>query len=99
MPRKLAATASGSNASEVAKLRSENWPSSEIGHDLHPVQEGEEDHRGADERELVEALRQDVDLKRRRADLDQKRHEAGQRAPQDAERGVRPLRFVGGRPS
>ena len=66
---------------EVAKLRVENWPSSEIGQDLHPVHEGEEDHGGADQRQLVEALRQDVDLIGRRADLDQKRHEAGHARP------------------
>ncbi len=70
----------------------------EIRQNLHPVHEGEKDHAGADQRQLVESLRQDVDLKRRRADLNQKRHEAGHRAPQYAEHNRRAARFVGDLP-
>ena len=74
-------------------MRARKLAQRKIRHDLHQIEDGEENDRGADQRELVEALRQHVDLKRRRADLDEGRSEAGQRAPDHAHGRMRPLRF------
>ena len=93
MPRKLLTTASGSNDHRRREIARGKLAEREIGHDLHQIENGKENHRGADQRELVEALRQHVNLKRRRADLDEGRSEAGQRAPDHAHGRMRPLRF------
>src|SRR6266511_1867587 len=54
----------------------------EIGHELHYVHQREEDDGRADERELVEPLRQDMHLVGRSADLDDGRGETRERAPE-----------------
>ena len=69
-----------------SRLPALSWPRNPYGHELHVVDDEEEHDRGADERRLVEPLRQHVDGERRSAGVRERAGEAGHRTPECAGR-------------